>query len=98
MLSPDKTGLLKAFLGGLPGPIAARLAMAVEVDRLLDGHVLPHDDILESLRPILRRDHGTRTLTPLRLFCRPFQDLLTCAPRVGVKQKGVLARSSLVPV
>ena len=98
MLSPDKTGLLKAFLGGLPGPIAARLAMAVEVDRLLDGHVLPHDDILESLRPILRRDHGTRTLTPLRLFCRPFQDLLTCAPRIGVKQKGVLARSSLVPV
>jgi hypothetical protein len=97
MLSPDKTGLLKAFLGGLPGPIAARLAMAVEVDRLLDGHVLPHDDILESLRPILRRDSGDRTLTPLRLFCRPFQDLLTCAPR-RAKQKGVLSRSSLVPV
>ena len=97
MLSPDKTGLLKAFLGGLPGPIAARLAMAVEVDRLLDGHVLPHDDILESLRPILRRDCGERTATPLRLFCRPFQDLLTCAPR-RAKQKGVLARSSLVPV
>ena len=98
MLSPDKTGLLKAFLGGLPGQVAARLAMAVEVDRLLDGHVLPHNDILESLRPILRRDHGDRTLTPLRLFCRPFQDLLTCARRSGAKQKGVLARSSLVPV
>ena len=97
MLSPDKTGLLKAFLGGLPGHVAARLAMAVEVDRLLDGHVLPHDDILESLRPILRRDQGERTLTPLRLFCRPFQDLLTCTPR-RAKQKGVLARSSLVPV
>lgn len=98
MLSPDKTGLLKAFLGGLPGHVAARLAMAVEVDRLLDGHVLPHDDILESLRPILRRDHNAeRTPTPLRLFCRPFQDLLTCQPR-RAKQKGVLARSSLVPV
>jgi hypothetical protein len=97
MLSPDKTGLLKAFLGGLPGPIAARLAMAVEIDRLLDGHVLPHDDILESLRPILRRDQGERTLTPLRLFCRPFADLLTCLPR-RAKQKGVLARASLVPV
>ena len=81
MLSPDKTGLLKAFLGGLPGHIAARLAMAVEIDRLLDGHVLPHDDILEGLRPVLRRDQGERTPTPLRLFCRPFQDLLTCAPR-----------------
>ena len=97
MLAPDKTGLLKAFLGGLPGPVASRLAMAVEIDRLMDGHVLPHDDIMESLRPILQRDHGERTLTPLRLFCRPFEDLLTCMPR-RAKQKGVLARSSLVPV
>jgi hypothetical protein len=97
MLSADKTGLLKAFLGGLPGPVAARLAMAVEIDRLMDGHVLPHDDILASLRPILARDHGERTPTPLRLFCRPFEDLLTCSPR-RTKQKGVLARSSLVPV
>ena len=53
--------------------------MAVEVDRLMDGHVLPHDDILEGLRPILRREHYDRTPTPLRLFCRPFQDLLTCS-------------------
>jgi hypothetical protein len=97
MLSPDKTGLLKSFLGALPGPMAARLAMAVEVDRLMDGHQLPHDDILDSLRPILRRDHYERTLTPLRLFCQPFQDLLTCAPRKS-KQKGVIARGTLVPV
>ena len=80
-MPPDKAGLLKAFLGGLPGQAAARLAMAVEVDRLMDGHVLPHDDILEGLRPVLRRENYERTPTPLRLFCRPFQDLLTCAPR-----------------
>ncbi len=97
MLSPDKTGLLKSFLGALPGPMAARLAMAVEVDQLMEGQALPHGDILESLRPILRRDHYERTLTPLRLFCRPFQDLLTCMPRTA-KQKGVIARGSLVPV
>ena len=97
MLSPDKTGLLKAFLGGLPGHVAARLAMAVEVDRLMDGRALPHAMILEGLRPILRRDAHERTLTPLRLFCRPFQDLLTCAPR-KTKQKGCIARGSLVPV
>jgi hypothetical protein len=92
----DKAGLLKAFLGGLPGPLAARLAMAVEVDRLADGRGLPHDEILAGLRPILRRENYTRTPTPLRLFCRPFQDLLSDAPR-KVKQKGVVARSTLMP-
>jgi len=95
-MPPDKAGLLKAFLGGLPGQAAARLAMAVEVDRLMDGHVLPHDDILEGLRPVLRRENYERTPTPLRLFCRPFQDLLTCTPR-KVKQKGCIARGTLVP-
>jgi hypothetical protein len=96
MLSNDKTGLLKAFLGSLPGHAAARLAMAVEVDRLMDGRSLPHQDILDGLRPVLRRDHYERAPTPLRLFCRPFQDLLTCQPR-RVKQKGMIARGTLVP-
>lgn len=96
MLSPDKTGLLKSFLGALPGTVASRLATAVEVDRMLDGNALPHDDILDSLRPILRAQ-SSRTLTPLRLFCHPFQDLLTSLPRRS-KQKGVIARRTLVPV
>jgi hypothetical protein len=97
MLPDDKTGLLKAFLGGLPGPAAGRLAMAVEVDRLMDGHALPHETILEGLRPVLRREHYNRRPTPLRLFCQPFQDLLTCQPR-KVKQKASIARTTLVPV
>jgi hypothetical protein len=92
----DKTGLLKAFLGSLPGTAAARLAMAVEVDQLMDNHNLPHNDILEGLRPILRRENYERTPTPLRLFCRPFQDLLTAMPRKA-KQKGSIARGTLVP-
>ena len=80
-MSNDKTGLLKSFLGSLNGDIAARLASAVETDRLLDGRVLPHDTILDGLRPALRGLQAGRTPTPLRLFCRPFEDLLTCAPR-----------------
>ncbi len=92
----DKTGLLKTFLGGLPGAAAARLAMAVEVDQLMDHHVLPHTEILEGLRPILRRENYERTPTPLRLFCRPFQDLLSAMPR-RAKQKGSIARGTLVP-
>jgi len=70
--------------------------MAVEVDRLMDGHTLPHDDIMEGLRPVLRRENYDRTPTPLRLFCRPFQDLLSSLPR-KVKQKGSIARGTLVP-
>lgn len=98
MLSIDKTGLLTAFLGSLPGHVAARLAMAVEMDRMTDGRALPHHDILNGLRPVLRSgEEFQRTLTPLRLFCRPFQDLLTCSPRLA-KQKGRIARGSLVPV
>ena len=97
MLSLDKTGLLAAFLGGLPGHVAARLAKAVEIDRLMDGKTLPHEDILSGLRPVLRRDPMARTLTPLRLFCLPFQDLLNSQPR-KIKQKGVIARATVQPL
>jgi hypothetical protein len=97
VISQDKTGLLKTFLGSLPGSVAARLASAVEADRLLDGHALPHDAILEGLRPILRDARAERTPTPLRLFCKPFEDLLTSVPR-KTKQKASIARASLVPV
>lgn len=97
MIPSEKSGLLNAFLGGLPGQAAARLAMAVEADRLADGHSLPHDDILSGLRPVLRRENYKRTPTPLRLLCRPFQDLLSSAPRTA-KQKGIIARSSLMPM
>jgi hypothetical protein len=97
MLSNDKTGLLKAFLGSLPGAMAARLARAVEVDRLMEGTVLPHAEILTGLRPALKDDSPERTPTPLRLFCMPFQDILTNALRTR-KQKAVIARQSVLPV
>src|SRR6478736_4448028 len=96
MVPQDKSGVLKAFLGGRRGITKPSLAMAVEVDRLMDGHTLPHDDIMEGLRPVLRRENYDRTPTPLRLFCRPFQDLLTSMPR-RVKQKGSIGRGTLVP-
>ena len=97
MLTANKTGLLTAFLGSLPGHIAARLARAVELDRLMEGKTLPHEEILRGLRPVLRRDQDGRMLTPLRLFCLPFQDLLSSEQR-KTKQKGVIARGNVVPV
>ena len=92
--SDDKSLLLKGFLGNLPEAAAGKLAQAVEVDRLMDGHDLPHDTILTGLRPALRQ--STRTQTPLRLFCQPFEDLLVSEPRKE-KQKAVIARASVVP-
>jgi len=98
MLNAEKTGLLQSFLGSLPEHVAARLAKAVEVDRLTEGMGLPHELILEALRPTLRRsEHRHRTPTPLRLFCQPFEDLLSSGPQKE-KQKGRIARASVSPV
>jgi hypothetical protein len=96
MLTPKKTALLQTFLGALPQVAAAHLAKAVEADRLAGGRVLPHDMILSALRPTLPVK-VERTPTPLRLFCRPFEDLLvqTSAPE---KQKGRIARASVAVV
>jgi len=49
MLSVQKAGLLQAYLGSLPANLAGRLAKAVEVDRLTDGALLPHELILDGL-------------------------------------------------
>ena len=98
MLTSEKSQMLQAFLGGLPEIMAARLAKAVEFDRLSDSAVLPHEMILDSLRPALRRSENfPRTPTPLRLFCRPFEDMLSSGQR-REKQKGRIARSSVLPV
>jgi hypothetical protein len=98
MLKADKQVLLSGFLGQLPSAAMARLAKAVEVDRLTGGTGLPHDEILRALRPALRQSHQVqRTPTPQRFFCRPFEDLLA-PPGRQTKQKGRIARSSIVPV
>src|SRR6185312_4535295 len=95
MISADKQVLLTGFLGTLPGSVAARLAKAVEVDRLIGGTDLPHDEILRALRPRLRESSQRfRMATPLRFFCRPFEDLLVSAQR-DTKQKGRIARTSI---
>lgn len=98
VLTTDKQVLLSGFLGQLPEHIAARLAKAVEVDRLTGGTGLPHEDILRALRPQLRHTPAPQRMpTPLRLFCRPFEDILVDPDR-KTKQKGRIARSSIDPV
>ena len=53
----DKSILLNGFLGNLPEMAAGKLAHAVEMDRLMDGHELPH---------MLRRGDWRLTLCPSR--------------------------------
>jgi hypothetical protein len=54
--------------------------------------------ILNGLRPVLRETAGIeRVSTPLRLFCLPFEDLLSDTPR-REKLPGRIARSSVAPV
>lgn len=98
MLPNDKRALLQNFLGALPEDVASRLARAIEIDRLVDGKALPHELILDGLRPVLRASEGTRrTPTPLRLFCQPFEDLLVNTPPTE-KQKGRIFRPHITPV
>ena len=98
MLTPDKTQALHAFLGSLSQEVAQRLARAVEIDRLLEGSALPHGIILDGLRPVLRKCEAPhRTPSPLRLFCRPFEDLLINGARKE-KHKGRIVRAHIVPV
>lgn len=93
--SSEKQDQLCGFLGQLPENVARRLAKAIEVDRLIGGKALPHDLILRGLRPQLRRTAAPGRLgTPLRYFCRPFEDLLVNDEREQ-KQKGRIARSSI---
>jgi hypothetical protein len=90
--------MLQNFLATLPEPLALRLAKAVELDRLAEGSDLPHDLILEGLRPVLRRALKTnRTPTAQRLFCAPFEDILVSAEHKE-KLKGRIARSTVEPV
>ncbi len=95
---PAQEKLLRSFLSRLPPTVAQQLARAVEADKLYDGRGLPHDVILESLRPALRQSPSEgRILTPLRLFCQPFEDLLINAGGKA-KLKGRIARESILPI
>lgn len=97
-VASEKIKMLTGFLGTLPEPMALQLARAIEVDWLAGGKALPHEEIMQALRPALRRvTNAERTLNPLRLFCNPFEDLLSSWARKE-KVKGRIHRASVLPV
>ncbi len=89
---------LDSVLGAVPPATALKLARAIEQDRL-QGGALPHDVILQSLRPRLRdaQSRLNRLPSPSRLVAAAFEDLLSDRPRLR-KQRGRIARQSVSPV
>lgn len=80
MITSDKQIRLTGFLGQLPPGIAERLAKAVEVDRMVGGKSLPHEVILEALKPKLGANPPpppSHSKAVEDHFRAPFEDLLT---------------------
>ena len=74
----------------------ARFTRAIESDRADPKLPLPHEAILQILRPRLASLKPERYPTPMRQFCDPFEDLLTSAEP---NEKSIrISRSSLMPI
>ncbi len=91
---------LKDALSEISSAEAEKIMVAVERDKLAGGG-LPHELILEALRPRLREEGGKLKRggapTPVRHLCWPFEELLVNA-RPGPKHPGRVARTSIMPV
>ncbi|MDP2697298.1 hypothetical protein [Thalassospira sp.] len=74
----------------------AKFTRAIESDRKAPRLPLPHDQILKILRPRLASLKPDRYPTPMRLFCDPFEDLLSSAPPSDKSIR--ISRASLMPI
>lgn len=93
-----KKDKLEAFLGQIRDHDLEKLVTAVELDRLGGGDVLPHETLLDAMRPALRENPShSRIPTPERLFCVAFEDLINALPDRR-KQAGRISRASIRPM
>ena len=74
----------------------ARFTRAIESDRVDPKLPLPHETILQILRPRLASLKPERYPTPMRQFCDPFEDLLTSSEPSDNSIR--ISRSSLMPI
>ncbi|TNE57625.1 MAG: hypothetical protein EP340_08015 [Alphaproteobacteria bacterium] len=97
-MSEQKKSKLEAFLGDIVEDDLRKLVAAVEFDRLSGTRGLPHNTVLDALRPVLREGGSfDRVPTPQRMFCTAFEDLLQTLPRKQ-KQFGRISRTTINPV
>ncbi len=74
-----------------------QLVTTLETRRLRDNQRAAALVMLAQMRPRLRLARPPRRYTPLRLFCRPFQDLLY-DPKTPRKAMGRIPRASIAPI
>ncbi|TNE42553.1 MAG: hypothetical protein EP347_00660 [Alphaproteobacteria bacterium] len=97
-MSEQKKSKLEAFLGDIVEDDLRKLVAAVEFDRLSGTRGLPHNTVLDALRPVLREGGAfDRVPTPQRMFCTAFEDLLQTLPRQQ-KQFGRISRTTINPL
>ena len=74
-----------------------KLVTALELRRLKPSHQAASVAMLTQIRPRLRLIRPERRFTPMRLFCRPFEDLLY-NPKTSRKALGRIPRTALKPI
>lgn len=74
-----------------------KLVTALELRRLRPSQQAASIAMLTQIRPRLRLTRPDRRFTPMRLFCRPFEDLLY-NPNTPRKALGRIPRSALKPI
>jgi len=74
-----------------------KLVTALEMRRLRPAQHAASVAMLAQLRPRLRLTRPPRRFTPMRLFCRPFEDLLY-NPNTARKALGRIPRAALAPI
>lgn len=74
-----------------------RFGARIELDRQENSFNLPHQVILDMLRPFLAAIRAPRIYTPQRILCVPFEDFLRY-PDPEMKTHGALGRGSIMPL
>lgn len=98
LIRKDKKDQLEAFLGQVKEHELGKFVEAVERDRIGGGEELPHETLLDIMRPALReKTYDSRVPSPERLFAVAFEDLLNALPGRR-KQFGRISRSSIRPM
>ena len=85
---------LLSIFEGLPEEKLKRLGARIELDRQDNLFALPHQTVMDMMRPYLAAIRAPRVYTPQRILCVPFEDLLTF-PDPDFKKRGVLGRGSI---
>lgn len=93
----DAAEQLQMLVNSLTEKELRKLAAKVELDRDTDMLGLPHNAIMQLLRPSLALIRAPRVHHAQRIFCMPFEDMLVNG-KPDPKPLGKIDRSSIIPM